>query len=599
MRPTSTALIALLILHFHIFPNGMCGESIEGAEYFIGSDPGPGAAIPILADFSSGAEDVTVEVPSQVLDQLPPGLHALSVRFRSNYGAWSFAEPRFFIVDEKPIGESITAAEYFIGADPGPHAAIPILADFSSGVADVLVAVPIPVLDQLPPGLHVLSVRFRSNDGAWSFAEPRFFIIYEGSLGRETKISRIEYQWHLDGYPAAAPMSAIADPPRESVIFDELAPMEGFVEGRTYQLVVTPYDETGRRGISVTHEVLYQPVHHDPPSVEITGVSEVSENGTTISGLVSDDGGDPVVERGFVYAPAALHSAPEIGVPGVGRLAGAGGVGVYALRATGLEQGTLYAVRAYAINAVDVGYSVPVSFFTDTRLTLESTGLSSVENRAFAAGESQRFLFDIADPRSLRIVTAGAVGFQAELLNEAGEVLASHSGSGPVDLEKVVLAGSYTLRLTNGGTTNEVLSVVLDASNPALARPSVSFARSSLVSLRARRVRGFASVSNQGNLPEALSVRATRGNGLFRVNYFAPGNATASLLAGTYRTPILGDSGAASVIRATVSPNKKRLTRKRGTRTTILRKTFSLVLHANSTSDTALGDTASLRVRTR
>lgn len=119
-----------------------------------------------------------------------------------------------------------------------------------------------------------------------------------------------------------------------------------------------------------------------------------------------------------------------------------------------------------------------------------------------------------------------------------------------------------------------------------------------LVSSKARPVTGHARISNRGNRPDAISVRGTPGTALFNVTYFAPANVTAAMRTGNHRTPALSD-GAGASIRIAIKPNLKKLTVKKGRRTTILRKSLTLSITGRSTFNPALSDAASLKVDTR
>ncbi len=123
--------------------------------------------------------------------------------------------------------------------------------------------------------------------------------------------------------------------------------------------------------------------------------------------------------------------------------------------------------------------------------------------------------------------------------------------------------------------------------------------QANLVSKKLRPVTGHAVAANRGSLPDALRLRASsRGNAFFKVTYLAPANATAKLTAGTHLTSELAP-GAEARIRIEVKPNKKKLTKKKGKRTRILKKTLALPIQATSTVDPALQDAATLRVQTK
>ena len=184
----------------------------------------------------------------------------------------------------------------------------------------------------------------------------------------------------------------------------------------------------------------------------------------------------------------------------------------------------------------------------------------------------------------------------------------------------MLLAGDYTLhvfREEDGGET-KAFSLTIDASTVASSRPDVAVGASpaalvgvgqytpanqlvALISKKAKAVTGYAGLSNRGNLPDVLVGSATGGSGLFTVSYFDPtGNITAGLLTGTYTTPEMEGNSPPVLIRGTITPNKKKLTKKaKGKKPKILKKTFLLSLKLNSSFDPSIEDAASIRVQTK
>jgi hypothetical protein len=172
--------------------------------------------------------------------------------------------------------------------------------------------------------------------------------------------------------------------------------------------------------------------------------------------------------------------------------------------------------------------------------------------------------------------------------------------------------GMATITVTDsltGETQSFVIDLVALTSRPDVAVGSSlslltgrgvfgGIQQAGLVSSKARPVTGQVIVGNQGNRPDVMSVRGTSGNGFFDVAYFAPANVTAAMRAGTYLSPAHLE-GAETSIRIAITPNKKKLTRKVGKRTTILRKSLTLSITGTSTFAPALSDTASLRVETK
>jgi hypothetical protein len=135
-------------------------HSVNAAEYYFDSDPGPGHGIPI----SVTTDDVVALDGTISTSGLSPGVHVLNVRVRREDGIWSTTTRRMIRIG---IGTTFSAAEVFFDTDPGLGAAtaIPITA---AGVMNQS-AFPIPALTR---GFHRLNLRCYSG-GTWSAASSK------------------------------------------------------------------------------------------------------------------------------------------------------------------------------------------------------------------------------------------------------------------------------------------------------------------------------------------------------------------------------------------------------------------------------------------
>ena len=94
------------------------------------------------------------------------------------------------------------------------------------------------------------------------------------------------------------------------------------------------------------------------PKVSTVSVYDITPFGCYAKGVVLNDGGADVAECGFCWD---THGEP--GVTG-DFVACASGLGYYFCKITGLEEGTTYYLRAYAVNEAGIGYGEVVSFTT-------------------------------------------------------------------------------------------------------------------------------------------------------------------------------------------------------------------------------------------
>ncbi len=100
-----------------------------------------------------------------------------------------------------------------------------------------------------------------------------------------------------------------------------------------------------------------------PPTVVTGAVINITTSDATLSGEVTDDGGAEVTERGFVYGNGAN---PAVGDADVVQLPMGMGTGSFTMAITSLSPGTIYHVRAYAINNQGTAYGDDVAFTTLT-----------------------------------------------------------------------------------------------------------------------------------------------------------------------------------------------------------------------------------------
>lgn len=355
----------------------------------------------------------------------------------------------------------------------------------------------------------------------------------------------------------------------------------------------------------------------DRPSIAISTPSAIGGNGATLGGNVSADGGAAIIERGVVFSPNALNPDPFIDGPGVFKEVASGGLGTFSMPVSGLAQGAGYSVRAFATNSEGTTYSNVVVFYTDTSVVWNN-GTASF-TRDLVGGGRQRYHLSLGDQRIVLFQTEGGVRLRAELRDDSGRILVTFTGDADFTLEEMLPAGNYRLDVyrTAGSGQTENYTLTIDANTVPETRPDVTVGAAAsdsigaeifspevqfvrLNSFRAGPVTGYVNVSNRGNFPDVQSVGASGGNTFFGVAFFGPdGNLTADLLAGGYRTTELKSDDAAVPIRVTITPNRKKLSIKKGRKTRVLRKALIVKVTATSSFDPSVHDEASVHVKTQ
>jgi hypothetical protein len=134
---------------------------------------------------------------------------------------------------------------------------------------------------------------------------------------------------------------------------------------------------------------------------------------------------------------------------------------------------------------------------------------------------------------------------------------------------------------------------------------SPAMQQASLLSSKARPVTGYFSVANRALLPgrraaDRIEVQGSPGSGYFRVAYFGPeGNISAEVLGNAYQTPEIDESDDPVLIRMVVTPEKKKLLKKKGKRIVTLRKSQRFSVRATSSIHAPSSDEAAIVVGTK
>ncbi|MBQ9602981.1 MAG: hypothetical protein IJR42_04135 [Paludibacteraceae bacterium] len=169
---------------FKIAPQA--ASALSGAEYWVNNDPGQGNAIAI--PFAAGQTELAVNIPTEGLDA---GFHIAGLRVR--YGnQWSQTYTHRFFIAPQDIASELSAAEYWLDADPGLGNAFSLAV--SAGQNNI--SLDILQLDTLTEGFHTLGVRMRYGN-VWSQTYTHRFFRTEKHVIK-TQIEAIEAYWDAD-----------------------------------------------------------------------------------------------------------------------------------------------------------------------------------------------------------------------------------------------------------------------------------------------------------------------------------------------------------------------------------------------------------------
>lgn len=140
-------------------------EGLQGAEYFVDTDPGPGRGTSI-AGFRGSVCEFALPTAG-----LATGLHTLTVRTLGLSGEWDGGISRTFLVTGDNAG-----IEWFFDQDPGVGNGNRVDAESGSNVIMLPTAT-------LSPGAHILSFRVRDTKGRWTPTTTRTVYVAEPAEG--------------------------------------------------------------------------------------------------------------------------------------------------------------------------------------------------------------------------------------------------------------------------------------------------------------------------------------------------------------------------------------------------------------------------------
>ncbi|MFZ2152285.1 MAG: DNRLRE domain-containing protein [Minisyncoccia bacterium] len=118
------------------------------------------------------------------------------------------------------------------------------------------------------------------------------------------------------------------------------------------------YDGADQSTLDITYTVT------SAPTVTTQAVSDIEKTTATGNGNVTDDGGATITERGTVYSTSANPTTSDT------KDTASGTTGAFTTSIDSLTKGTLYHVRAYAINSVGTSYGSDVTFTTKNDVSI-------------------------------------------------------------------------------------------------------------------------------------------------------------------------------------------------------------------------------------
>ncbi len=199
------------------------------------------------------------------------------------------------------------------------------------------------------------------------------------------------------------------------------------------------------------------------PTLANPSSSMITASGATLGGIIDDDGGASILERGMVYSRTSINSNPQIGGTGVTSvqdMTNGSMLGSFTVGLTDLTPHTEYAFAAYATNEQGTVYSANNNFVTlSIEMTLTAISLSAGTLDPVFAPDVLSYTIAVSNETSGTTVTAVA-GQANTTISVNGDAILSGASSDMIPL--VVGDNSVVIVVTSqDGSISRTYSVAV------------------------------------------------------------------------------------------------------------------------------------------
>jgi hypothetical protein len=143
------------------------------------------------------------------------------------------------LITSASFAVTITQAEYFFNTDPGQGLATPIT--ITPGADISISGLVVPPTGLLPDRIHKLNLRFRSDEGYWSFAEGRFFFILSGGAPVVDTVRVVQAEYWFDALTA----TTVDIPDGQTSVYAALVPTAVLTVDRLHTFSTRYLDDNG------------------------------------------------------------------------------------------------------------------------------------------------------------------------------------------------------------------------------------------------------------------------------------------------------------------------------------------------------------------
>jgi Secretion system C-terminal sorting domain len=213
--------------------------NIVAAEFFVDADPGLGNGTAITPITAGPNPTFLATIPTTLLTN---GFHFVAIRTKDIDGKWGLFENRGFYISSSTTNVgNITAAEFFVDADPGVGNGTSITVPTGVNV-NFVATVP---TTSLATGFHFVAIRTKDVNGKWGLFENRGFYISSST----TNVGNIvAAEFFIDADPGVGNGTSITVPTGANVNFVATVPTTSLATGFHFVAVRTK-DVNGKWGL--------------------------------------------------------------------------------------------------------------------------------------------------------------------------------------------------------------------------------------------------------------------------------------------------------------------------------------------------------------
>lgn len=218
--------LCLLSIVSLLFCFSVKSQTLLAGEYFVDTDPGQGNGTVISftpADTLTGIQ-FTVNSTS-----IPYGYHYIYFRLKDSNGNWGHtSSKRFYVYSDNsivvaPFNTQLVTGEYFIDADPGKGAGIPVVFVQSDSVSFDSLAI---ATTGLSFGYHFVYIRVKDDNGNWGQCRRKRFYIYDNGPATPStdSVVLVQAEYWIDSTAVPGTGNLIALNPDDTIFYNDSIP---------------------------------------------------------------------------------------------------------------------------------------------------------------------------------------------------------------------------------------------------------------------------------------------------------------------------------------------------------------------------------------